>query len=157
MSGGRGSPEAMAAVVAGVVTLLVVRFGVAGAYPWLDPALSGIIASAVAFFGVLAIRLSRIALASAEIDMKTHRIAVIAGDGIGKEVIPAGIEILNMAAEQGGFTLRVHADPVGMRLLPADRPHDGRRRRRAAAEVRRDLSRRDRRPARRRTTSRRAS
>jgi hypothetical protein len=46
----------MAAVVAGVLTLIVVRFGVAGAYPWVDPALSGIIASAVAFFGVLAIR-----------------------------------------------------------------------------------------------------
>ena len=52
MSGGRGSPEAMAAVVAGVLTLIVVRFGVAGAYPWVDPALSGIIASAVAFFCV---------------------------------------------------------------------------------------------------------
>jgi tartrate dehydrogenase/decarboxylase / D-malate dehydrogenase len=35
--------------------------------------------------------------------MKTYRIAVIAGDGIGKEVIPAGISVLNMAAEQGGF------------------------------------------------------
>src|SRR6188768_726165 len=37
--------------------------------------------------------------------MKTHRIAVIAGDGIGKEVIPAGIQVLRMAAEQGGFSL----------------------------------------------------
>jgi tartrate dehydrogenase/decarboxylase/D-malate dehydrogenase len=35
--------------------------------------------------------------------MKNHRIAVIAGDGIGKEVIPAGIEVLKTAAEQGGF------------------------------------------------------
>ena len=35
--------------------------------------------------------------------MKTHRIAVIAGDGIGKEVIPAGIQVLKIAAEQGGF------------------------------------------------------
>src|SRR5437868_4166719 len=35
--------------------------------------------------------------------MNTYRIAVIAGDGIGKEVIPAGIEVLNIAAEQGGF------------------------------------------------------
>jgi solute:Na+ symporter, SSS family len=50
------SREAMAAVAAGVATLIVVRFGVAGAYPWVDPALSGIIASAVAFFGALAIR-----------------------------------------------------------------------------------------------------
>ena len=45
------SREAMAAVAAGVLTLIVVRFGVAGAYPWVDPALSGIIASAIAFFG----------------------------------------------------------------------------------------------------------
>ena len=35
--------------------------------------------------------------------MNTYRIAVIAGDGIGKEVIPAGIQILNLAADQGGF------------------------------------------------------
>ena len=37
--------------------------------------------------------------------MKTHRIAVIAGDGIGKEVIPAGIQVLKVAAEHDGFTL----------------------------------------------------
>jgi len=30
--------------------------------------------------------------------MKTHRIAVIAGDGIGKEVSPAGIQVLKVAA-----------------------------------------------------------
>jgi len=61
------SREAMAAVVAGVATLIVVRFGVAGAYPWVDPALSGIIASAVAFFGVLTSRTRRAeALASAD-------------------------------------------------------------------------------------------
>jgi SSS family solute:Na+ symporter len=46
---GAGSREAIAAIVAGVVTLAVVRFVFAGSYPWLDPALSGIIASAVAF------------------------------------------------------------------------------------------------------------
>ena len=37
--------------------------------------------------------------------MTTHRIAVVAGDGIGKEVIPAGIEVLNAAASRGGFAL----------------------------------------------------
>ena len=36
--------------------------------------------------------------------MKTYNIAVIAGDGIGKEVIPAGMQLLKMAGEQGGFT-----------------------------------------------------
>jgi tartrate dehydrogenase/decarboxylase/D-malate dehydrogenase len=35
--------------------------------------------------------------------MKTHRIAVIAGDGIGNEVIPAGIEVITMAAAQENF------------------------------------------------------
>jgi tartrate dehydrogenase/decarboxylase/D-malate dehydrogenase len=35
--------------------------------------------------------------------MKTYRIAVIAGDGIGQEVIPAGIEVMKIAAAQGGF------------------------------------------------------
>jgi len=47
--------EAMAAVWAGVAALAVVRFGVAGRYPWVDPALSGIIASALAFSGMLAL------------------------------------------------------------------------------------------------------
>jgi SSS family solute:Na+ symporter len=50
------SREAMAAVAAGVAALIVVRFGVAGAYPWVDPALSGIIASALAFFAMLVTR-----------------------------------------------------------------------------------------------------
>jgi SSS family solute:Na+ symporter len=49
-----GSREALAAVAAGIATLAVVRFGVAGTYPWVDPALSGILASAVAFVAVLA-------------------------------------------------------------------------------------------------------
>jgi SSS family solute:Na+ symporter len=51
-----GRHEAISAVIAGVLTLGVVRFGVAGSYPWVDPALSGIIASAIAYFAVLAFR-----------------------------------------------------------------------------------------------------
>jgi len=35
--------------------------------------------------------------------MNTYRIAVIAGDGIGKEVIPAGIDVLKVVAEHSGF------------------------------------------------------
>ena len=65
--------------------------------------------------------------------MKTYRIAVIAGDGIGKEVIPAGIEIMKLAAEQGGFTCEFTPIPWGCDYYLADRPHDGRRRRRSAA------------------------
>jgi solute:Na+ symporter, SSS family len=53
---GARSREAMAAVVAGVLTLPVVRFGVATRYPWVDPALAGIVVSAIAFFAVLAAR-----------------------------------------------------------------------------------------------------
>ena len=45
--------------------------------------------------------------------MKTYRIAVIAGDGIGKEVIPAGISVLDMAAEQGGFRCEFTELPWG--------------------------------------------
>jgi tartrate dehydrogenase/decarboxylase / D-malate dehydrogenase len=45
--------------------------------------------------------------------MKTHRIAVIAGDGIGKEVIPAGIQVLKVAAERDGFGLDFTDIPWG--------------------------------------------
>ena len=38
--------------------------------------------------------------------MKTYKMAVIPGDGIGKEVIAAGLEVLNAcAASDGGFSL----------------------------------------------------
>jgi len=59
--------------------------------------------------------------------MKTHRIAVIAGDGIGKEVIPAGIQVLKVAAEHDGFQLDFTDVPWGCdyylekgRMLDAD-------------------------------------
>ena len=45
--------------------------------------------------------------------MRTYKIAVIAGDGIGKEVIPSGIEILTIAAERGGFGLEFTEFPWG--------------------------------------------
>ena len=45
--------------------------------------------------------------------MKTHRIAVISGDGIGKEVIPAGIDVLNLAADLGGFRCEFTHIPWG--------------------------------------------
>ena len=36
--------------------------------------------------------------------MRRYRIAVIPGDGVGKEVIPAGLEVLEALAErEGGF------------------------------------------------------
>ena len=38
--------------------------------------------------------------------MKTHRIAVIPGDGIGKEVVPEGLRVLEEAAKRFGFTVQ---------------------------------------------------
>src|SRR5713101_4487960 len=37
---------------------------------------------------------------------KTYRIAVIPGDGIGKEVVPEGVRVLEQAAKRFGFALR---------------------------------------------------
>ena len=59
--------------------------------------------------------------------MKTYRIAVIAGDGIGQEVIPAGIEVMKIAAAQGRFQCEFTDFPWGSdfylrtgRMLDAD-------------------------------------
>jgi tartrate dehydrogenase/decarboxylase/D-malate dehydrogenase len=58
--------------------------------------------------------------------MKSHRIAVIAGDGIGKEVIPAATEILALAADQGGFRCEFTDLPWGCDYyLRAGRMMDG--------------------------------
>ena len=38
--------------------------------------------------------------------MKPHKIAVIAGDGIGKEVMPEGIRVLDAAARKFGIDLQ---------------------------------------------------
>jgi len=46
--------------------------------------------------------------------MREYRIAAIPGDGIGEEVIPAGLEVLEaLAAREGGFRLRIEAFPWG--------------------------------------------
>jgi tartrate dehydrogenase/decarboxylase/D-malate dehydrogenase len=37
--------------------------------------------------------------------MKSYRIALLPGDGIGKEVLPAGVQVLEAAARAGEFTL----------------------------------------------------
>jgi SSS family solute:Na+ symporter len=52
------APDAMAAVVAGVGTLLIVGFGLPARPTWLDPSLSGIVAAALAFSTVLIVRRS---------------------------------------------------------------------------------------------------
>ena len=38
---------------------------------------------------------------------KTHRIAVIPGDGIGKEVMPEGLRVLQAAAQRFGIALEL--------------------------------------------------
>ena len=38
---------------------------------------------------------------------RVHRIAVIPGDGIGKEVVPEGVRVLEAAANKFGFELRL--------------------------------------------------
>ena len=53
-----GQAEALAAILAGVVTLLVVRFWAAGRYLWLDPTLCGLTAASIAFVGVMISRRS---------------------------------------------------------------------------------------------------
>jgi len=45
--------------------------------------------------------------------MNKHRIAIIAGDGIGREVIPAGLQVLHAAAEVCGFALEAEEFPWG--------------------------------------------
>ena len=37
---------------------------------------------------------------------RVYRIAVIPGDGIGKEVVPEGVRVLEAAAKKFGFELR---------------------------------------------------
>ena len=37
---------------------------------------------------------------------RVYRIAVIPGDGIGKEVVPEGLRVLEAASEKFGFELR---------------------------------------------------
>jgi SSS family solute:Na+ symporter len=51
-----GTREALAAIGAGVVTLLAVRSLFAARYPWLDPTLAGTVAAAAAYFAVLGLR-----------------------------------------------------------------------------------------------------
>ncbi len=46
-------------------------------------------------------------------DERAHRIAVIPGDGIGREVVPAALVVLNAAAERFGFILETEEFPWG--------------------------------------------
>jgi tartrate dehydrogenase/decarboxylase/D-malate dehydrogenase len=59
--------------------------------------------------------------------MNTYRIAVIAGDGIGQDVTPAAMTVLEAAAKRGGFALEWQDFPWGSqhyldhgRMMPED-------------------------------------
>jgi len=62
------------------------------------------------------------------VHMRTHKIAAIPGDGIGQEVIPAGLEVLRALAERAGdFALEIQHFPWGSdfyratgRMMPED-------------------------------------
>ena len=59
--------------------------------------------------------------------MQTYRVAVIPGDGIGHEVVPAAIHVLEATAERSGFQIEWEEFPWGSehyfahgRMMPAD-------------------------------------
>ena len=80
--------------------------------------------------------------------MKTYAIATVPGDGIGKEVVPAGKQVLEaLAASSDSFPLRVRELRLGRRLLPPARRDDAGRRPRRVARQGRDPVRLGRRPA----------
>ena len=61
--------------------------------------------------------------------MKTYQIATIPGDGIGKEVVPAGQQVLEaLAAASSALPVRVRELRLGRRLLPRARRDDAGRR-----------------------------
>jgi len=51
-----GSVEALASIATGVITLLVVKFALAGRLPWLDPTLAGVTTAALAFIVTMVVR-----------------------------------------------------------------------------------------------------
>ena len=53
--------------------------------------------------------------------MAKHRIAVIAGDGIGKEVMPEGIRVLDAAARK--FKLDLHFDQLDRKSTRLNSSH----------------------------------
>ena len=80
--------------------------------------------------------------------MSSFRIAVIAGDGIGQEVIPAGIAAIEARDARHRRVGVVQRSAVELRLLPRARADDGRGRLRADGDVRRAVHRRARRAGR---------
>ena len=47
-------------------------------------------------------------------NLNTYKIAVIPGDGIGPEIVPAGVDVLDAAAGEFGFQLDCREFPYGV-------------------------------------------
>ena len=73
--------------------------------------------------------------------MSRYRIAVIPGDGIGREVVPEGIRVVEAAAPPARDRPRLGAVPLELRDVPHRRLDDAPRRARPPRRVRRDLPR----------------
>jgi tartrate dehydrogenase/decarboxylase / D-malate dehydrogenase len=52
-------------------------------------------------------------LAASQAAAKTYRIAVVPGDGIGKEIVPASLRVLHAVAEKHQFSLKTETFPWG--------------------------------------------
>ena len=74
--------------------------------------------------------------------MKTYSIALIPGDGIGKDVTEATWQVLKARRQPWRFRHRGHKLPMVVRPLPGDGCDDAARRHRDPAEIRCDPSRR---------------
>ena len=89
--------------------------------------------------------MSRICLIRCERhDMKSYRIAAIPGDGIGNEVLPEGIRVLEAAGKRFGLSFTFDHFDWSCEHYAETRPHDAGRRARPDPQARRDLSRRGR-------------
>ncbi len=55
-----------------------------------------------------------------------HRVAVVPGDGIGREVVPAAQRVLERTGRLHGFGFEWDELPWGLRPLPGDRGDDAR-------------------------------
>ena len=54
------------------------------------------------------------------------KIAVMPGDGVGKEVVPEGLKVLKVAGREVRLHVRHHRLPVRRRALPQDEDHAAR-------------------------------
>ena len=56
----------------------------------------------------------------------TYNVALIPGDGIGREVLPEGVRVLEKLAQRYDFSIAFEDFPLLVCLLPRKRFHDAR-------------------------------